>query len=153
MKIISKVKYPNGKREIFLLGKKIFKYEKTDSSLFRCPTCCDIYNYDQLKKQGTKFPHLLGIVISRAAKLGNNCIIYQNVTIGAKNVKDGDINKPDNYPIIGDNVTIYAGAVIVGPITVGNNAVIGANAVVFNDIPENAVVVGANKIIKTQYKS
>lgn len=153
MKIISKVKSQNGKRKIFLFGKKIFSYRKKQES-FLTPTYCDIHNYDQLKKQGTKFPHLLGIVISRAAKLGNNCIIYQNVTIGARNVKEGDFNKPANYPIIGDNVIIYSGAVIVGSIKVGNNAIIGANSVVLNDVPENATVVGSPaKIIKIQHNS
>ena len=139
-----------GHRVISILGLKIKLRDKSYNLL---EDFCQIENLNYFEKQGTRFPHPIGIVLHKNTKVGRNCIIYQNVTIGAKNVKDGDINKPDNYPIIGDNVTIYAGAVIVGPITVGNNAVIGANAVVFNDIPENAVVVGANKIIKTQYKS
>ena len=139
MKIFSKVKYPNGLREILLFGKPIFSYKK---NMFHDLDCCDIFNYKQLIQQGTKFPHLLGIVISRGATIGNNCIIYQNVTIGAKSVSEGDFNKTQNYPIIGNNVTIYSGAVIAGPVKIGNNVVIGANAVVLNDVPNNATVVG-----------
>ncbi len=101
----------------------------------------DIYNYEYLMEQGTKFPHPIGIVISRAATIGKNCRIYQHVTIGAKSCEEGNYD-PKNYPIIGDNVTIYAGAVIAGPVKIGNNAIIGANAVVIDDVPENCVVGG-----------
>lgn len=157
MKIFEKIKYPNGKREIYLFGKKIFGYKKKVGvgkvKALRTPAWCDIYNYQQLKEQGTIFPHLLGIVISKAAKIGNNCIIYQNVTIGARNVEEGDFNKTENYPVIGNNVTIYSGAVIAGPVKIGDNAVIGANAVVLNDVPNNATVVGIPaKIVATTKK-
>lgn len=68
--------------------------------------------------------------------IGSNCCIYQGVTIGTSKRYD------DKYPIIGNNVTIYAGAVVVGKIKVGDNAVIGANSVVLNDVLENTTVVG-----------
>lgn len=87
-------------------------------------------------------PHgLNGIIVSQYAKIGKNCIIYHQVTIGAKE---------DKYaPIIGDNVTIYPHAIIIGGIKIGNNAVIGAGAVVTKDVLENAVVAGnPAKIIK-----
>lgn len=77
--------------------------------------------------------HPIGIVIGSGAVLGNFCKLYQNVTIGQKEGK---------FPKIGDDVTIYAGACIIGDITIGNNAVIGANAVVINDVPENSIAVG-----------
>lgn len=157
MKIFEKIKCQDGRRKIFLFGKKIFSYKKkvtvNSGKASSTPIWCDIYNYEQLKQQGTIFPHLLGIVISRAAKIGNNCIIYQNVTIGARNVAEGDFNKPENYPVIGNNVTIYSGAVIAGPVKIGDNAVIGANAVVLNDVPNNATVVGIPaKIVATTKK-
>lgn len=109
---------------------------------------CDIYYYKRYKSQGTRFPHLCGIVISRATTIGKNCIIYQNVTIGSKNIETGDRN-PEHYPVIGNNVIIYAGAVIIGHIHIGDNAIIGANSVVMHDVPPNSIVVGCPaKIIK-----
>ena len=102
-----------------------------------------IPDYQELIKRGTYFPHPVGIVISSAATIGKNCIIYQNVTIGAKTFEQGDARIRENYPVIGNNVTIYAGAVICGPVKIGDNAVIGANSVVISDVPENSIVVGA----------
>ena len=102
---------------------------------------CQILHYDKLIQKGTIFPHLFGIVIARAATIGNNCRIYQNVTIGAKDIATGH-GDPAFYPTIGNNVTIYAGAVIIGPVHIGDNAVIGANAVVTKDVPANATAVG-----------
>ncbi len=78
-------------------------------------------------------PHPTGIVIGKGCIIGDECKIYQNVTIGRKN---------NAYPTIGNNVIIYPGAVVIGGITVGNNVVIGANAVVITDLPDNAVVAG-----------
>lgn len=83
---------------------------------------------------GLEMRHPTGIVIGDGVTIGRNAKIYQNVTIGVKN--------PDEYPVIGDNVTIYAGACVLGRIHVGANAVIGANAVVLKDVPENATVAG-----------
>ena len=62
------------------------------------------------------------------------------MTIGAKSKELA--SSPENYPKIGNNVTIYAGACVSGGITIGDNVVIGANAVVTKDVPDNAVVVG-----------
>lgn len=77
----------------------------------------------------------LGIVIHGRAVLGSNCHIDQNVTIG------GTSNKHD-VPILEDCVYIGAGAKVLGPIKIGNNVVIGANAVVVSDVPEGSLVVG-----------
>lgn len=78
-------------------------------------------------------PHPHNIVIGREVKIGNNCTIYHDVTIG---------QNLGIFPVIGDNVIIYAGARIIGELTVGDNAVIGTNAVVTSDIPRNAIVGG-----------
>ena len=99
--------------------------------------CC-IQNLKELLDKGTKFPHPIGIVINKNAKIGRNCTIWQNVTIGDKCSKTNN----GTYPTIGDNVQIFAGSIIVGGITIGNNAVIGAGTVVLKDVPENATVVG-----------
>lgn len=77
--------------------------------------------------------HVVGIVIGPGAVIGNHCRIYQNVTIGQK---DG------RFPTIGNHVTIFPGAVIIGDIKVGDYAIIGANAVVAQDVPEGATAVG-----------
>lgn len=89
-----------------------------------------------LKKKRTKLPHPFGVVIGRGVRLGSDCKIYQGVTIGSK-LEDGVA-----YPVIGNNVTIYANSVIIGGIVIGNNVIIGASTLVINDVPDNAVVVG-----------
>lgn len=82
---------------------------------------------------GLRFAHFSGIVIG-CEKIGQNLTIYQGCTIGAVHGKGA--------PIIGDHVVMYAGSKIVGNVKVGNNVVVGANAVVVKDVPDNAVVVG-----------
>ncbi len=90
-------------------------------------------------------PHISGIIISYYASIGDDCTIFQQVTIGEEN-----INHKGQAPHIGSNVYIGAGAKIIGPVNVGNNVRIGANAVVTKDVPDNCTVVGANRIIKRQ---
>ncbi|GLS92618.1 hypothetical protein GCM10007916_36900 [Psychromonas marina] len=85
------------------------------------------------------FPHPIGIVIGGGARLGMNCQIYQNVTIGKGH---------GGYPTLGDNVTIFAGSTLFNNITVGNNVIIGANTLVNMDVPDNATVYGNPAVIK-----
>jgi serine O-acetyltransferase len=85
---------------------------------------------------GLKLPHATGVVIGDDAIIGDNVQIYQHVTIGRKSVAQ------DGYPIIGDNVVIYAGAVIIGNISIGNNAVIGANSVLTQNVNDAEIFVG-----------
>jgi serine O-acetyltransferase len=86
--------------------------------------------------KSTGFPHPVGIVIGRNADIGEGVIIYQNVTIGVEKSGTG------KQATIGDNVTIYAGAAILGDVDVGENAIIGANSVVLDDVPAGATVAG-----------
>lgn len=80
-----------------------------------------------------QFPHgLYGIIVSHNAVIGRNATIFHQVTIGEG--KGG-------APIIGDNVCIGAGAKIIGNIKIGNNVRVGANCVVFFDVPDNCTVV------------
>ena len=82
------------------------------------------------------FPHgIKGIFITDKAEIGKSATIFQQVTIGLKDLSDA------KGPTIGDNVYIGAGAKIIGPIKIGDNVKIGANCVVFQDIPDNATVV------------
>jgi serine O-acetyltransferase len=79
-------------------------------------------------------------VIGETAEIGDNVTIYQNVTLGGTNPANGVAGK--RHPTIGDGAIIGSGAQVLGPITVGANAKIGANAVVTRDVPEGAVMTG-----------
>ncbi len=81
---------------------------------------------------GLKLPHPNGIIIGSGVRIGARCTIYHQVTFGAARRGEGF---GDSYPQVGDDVTIFAGAKLVGPIKIGDGAVIGANAVVLRDVP------------------
>lgn len=99
--------------------------------------------------KGVVFEHQHGIVIHGNAKIGDGCIIRQSVTIGNKS-----LDSPFDAPIIGNYVNIGAGAKILGKVTIGHHASIGANAVVTHDIPDYAVAVGIPaKVIKNKIRS
>jgi serine O-acetyltransferase len=80
------------------------------------------------------------VVIGETAEIGDNVTIYQGATLGGTNPTGGQGGK--RHPTIGDNVIISLGAAILGPIYVGANSRIGANAVVTKDVPEGATMVG-----------
>jgi serine O-acetyltransferase len=80
------------------------------------------------------------VVIGETAEIGDNVTIYQGATLGGTNPTGGVGGK--RHPTIGDNVIISLGAAILGPIYVGANSRIGANAVVTKDVPEGATMVG-----------
>jgi serine O-acetyltransferase len=89
----------------------------------------------------------MGVVIHRRAVIGQNCEIAHHVTIGGR----GGF---EHVPIIGNDVFIGAGAKILGPITIGDGATIGANAVVLQDVPEHSVAAGIPaRIIKRNVQS
>lgn len=96
--------------------------------------------------KNTEFMHSgMGTTIHAKAVIGDNCKIFQNVTIGSK----WSNGKCENEaPVIGDNVVIGAGAAILGNITIGNNVIIGANAVVITNVPDNSIAVGVPAVIK-----
>ena len=88
---------------------------------------------------GLFLPHTVGTVIG-ARSIGRNVTIFHNVTLGAKTADMGwNVEK---RPSIGDGVTLGAGCKILGPVHLGSGSVVGANAVVLGDVPENVVVVG-----------
>ena len=88
---------------------------------------------------GLFLPHTVGTVIGAEA-IGENCTIMQGVTLGSRRPDIGFT--PSERPLVGNGVTICAGAKIVGRVTIGDNATIGANAVVLEDVPPNATVAG-----------
>ena len=81
--------------------------------------------------------HGTGVVIGETTEIGDNCTIYQGVTLGGTGK---DIGK--RHPTLQDNVMVGAGAKVLGPVIIGNNAKIAAGAVVLRDIPENSTAVG-----------
>jgi len=86
--------------------------------------------------------HGTGIVIGQTSIVGNNVKIYQGVTLGALSLSEGSkMRGVKRHPTIGNNVTIYAGASILGAITVGDNVTIGSNVFITENIPSNTKVV------------
>lgn len=88
---------------------------------------------------GLRLPHPQGIVIGSAVRIGANCIIYHQVTLGG--VRRGAFGT-DAYPVVGDGVILFAGAKVLGPITIGDAVQVGANAVVLRDVPPHHHAVG-----------
>jgi serine O-acetyltransferase len=81
--------------------------------------------------------HGTGVVIGETAEIGNDVTLYQGVTLGGTGFATGK-----RHPTVEDNVTIGSGAKLLGPITIGHGAKIGANTVVIHDVPPNSTVVG-----------
>jgi serine O-acetyltransferase len=94
------------------------------------------------------FPHgMTSIFISGGATIGKNCVIFQQVTIGSNALAD---SRSIGAPSVGDNCYIAAGAKIVGKVHIGNNVRIGANAVVYQDVADNSVIVSNNQRVVTK---
>ena len=81
--------------------------------------------------------HQAGIVVHGNAVIGDDCVLRQGVTIG-----NNGVDRLQDAPVIGQRVNIGAGAKILGPVCIGDDAVIGANAVVLHDVPAGTTVVG-----------
>ena len=81
--------------------------------------------------------HGMGVVIGETAEIGENCLIYQGVTLGGTGKQQGK-----RHPTLGDNVMVGAGARVLGPFKVGDNSKIAANAVVLEEVPSNSTAVG-----------
>lgn len=86
---------------------------------------------------GVFIDHGSGVVIGETTEVGDNCTIYQGVTLGGTGKEKGK-----RHPTIGKNVMIGSGAKVLGPITVGDNSKVAANAVVLSPVPENSTAVG-----------
>ena len=84
---------------------------------------------------GLYIPHPTGIVIGGSARFGSDCTVLQNVTVGRSGANPVD-------PVFGDDVLLASGAVVLGPVRVGDGARVGANSVVLKDVPAGRVAVG-----------
>ena len=87
--------------------------------------------------KGLLIDHGMGVVIGETTEIGDNCTIYQGVTLGGTG-KD----KGKRHPTLGNNVLVGAGAKVLGPIKIGDNVKIAANAVVLQEVPPNSTAVG-----------
>jgi len=132
---------------LYKLGNQLYKWKIPLAPKLIKLICFLLYNssipYQCKIGKGSRFGYGgIGVVIHKRVVIGENCTIGTNITIGGK-------SQEYNVPIIGNNVYMATGAKILGPITIGNNVTIGANSVVVNDVPDNAVVAGVPaKILK-----
>lgn len=94
------------------------------------PLCTNI-------REGISFPHCSGIVINKNAIIGEKCTIFQNVTIGVDGYWEGC-----GTPVIGNNVVIGAGSIIIGKVRISSNSIIAAGSVVTKDVETNTIVAG-----------
>jgi len=81
--------------------------------------------------------HGMGLVIGETAVVGDHCVLYHGVTLGANTFE-----KVDRHPKLGNGVIVYAGAKIIGPIHIGDHSIVGANSVVVKDAPANSKLKG-----------
>jgi serine O-acetyltransferase len=106
------------------------------SALVRFVTGVDIHPAATIGT-GLFIDHATAVVIGQTAEVGDDVTIYQGVTLGGTSLQH-----VKRHPTVGDRVTIGAGAKVLGPVTIGHDSRIGANAVVVRDVPPNSVVVG-----------
>ena len=101
--------------------------------LNRIINSCDIPSETNIGKNVAFKHNALGVVINQYTVIGDGCVIYQNVTLAGKDKK---------RPVLGKNVMVGAGAVVLGGVFLGDNSKVGANAVVTHDVPGGKTVVG-----------
>jgi serine O-acetyltransferase len=118
--------------------KKLFFIARWTSQIARFITGIEIHPGAVIGK-GLFIDHGMGIVIGSSAEIGDNCTIYHGVTLGGTGKDKGS----KRHPTIGNNVLIGAGAKLLGPFKVGDNAFIGANTFVSGDVEPNTTVVGS----------
>lgn len=89
--------------------------------------------------------HGTGVVVGETAEIGDDVLMYQGVTLGGR-----ALSKTKRHPTIGNHVMLGAGAKILGPITIGNDSAVGANAVVVRDVPPRSVAVGVPAVSRSK---
>lgn len=100
--------------------------------------------------KGFFIDHGMGVVIGETTEIGNNCVLFHNVTLGGTGKHKGK-----RHPTLGNNVMVGTGAILLGPINVGNNVKIGANTfILMQDVPDNTTVAGTpGRIVKINGQS
>jgi serine O-acetyltransferase len=117
-------------------GARVPLLPRSISMLSRALTGIEIHPSARIG-EGLFIDHGAGVVIGETAEIGHNVTLYQGVTLGGTGFATGK-----RHPTVQDNVTIGSGAKLLGPITIGHGAKIGANSVVITDVPPNCTVVG-----------
>ena len=132
----------------FLYAIKIPFIPRLISQIMRFLTGIEIHPGAKIGK-GFFIDHGMGVVIGQTAEIGENCMIFHNVTLGGTGKHQGK-----RHPTIGDNVLIGTGAIILGPITIGSNVKIGADTLIINkNVPGDCTVVGTpGKIVRLNGK-
>ncbi|MGN0638764.1 MAG: serine O-acetyltransferase EpsC [Huintestinicola sp.] len=120
----------------FFYEKKLYLTARVISQLARFFTGIEIHPGAKIGK-GLFIDHGMGVVIGETTEIGDNCLIYQGVTLGGTGKDHGK-----RHPTLGNNVMVGSGARVLGPFKVGNNVKIAANAVVLEAIPDNCTAVG-----------
>ncbi len=120
----------------FLFKKKLFFLARLISQLSRWTTGIEIHPGAKIGRR-LLVDHGMGVVIGETATIGDDCTIYHGVTLGAT-----ECNDPKRHPDLGNRVMVGAGAKILGPIRIGDDAKIGANSVVLKNVPNGATAVG-----------
>lgn len=128
----------------FFYKKNLFFIARLISQLSRFFTGIEIHPGAKIGK-GLFIDHGMGVVIGETTEIGDNVVIYHQVTLGGTGK---DIGK--RHPTVGNNVIIGAGAKVLGPISIGDNAKIGANSVVLRDVPNDSTTVGIPAINKVR---
>ena len=128
----------------FFYNIKLFFIARLISQLTRFFTGIEIHPGATIGKR-LMIDHGMGIVIGETAVIGNDCVIYHQVTLGGTGKE-----KLKRHPTIGNNVLIGAGAKLLGPINIGDNVKIGAGSVVLKSVEKNSTVVGVpeDRVIK-----
>jgi cysteinyl-tRNA synthetase len=106
------------------------------SHIGRCLTGIEIHPAAKIAP-GFFIDHGMGVVIGETSEVGENCLLYQGVTLGGTGKEKGK-----RHPTLGNNVVVGAGSKILGAIKIGNNVIIGANSVILKPVPDNAICVG-----------
>ncbi len=120
----------------WLYGHKFYFLASWYAKTTRRRTGIEIHPAAKIGK-GLFIDHGMGVVIGETAEIGDNCTLYQGVTLGGTGKHTGK-----RHPTLGDNVVIGAGAKVLGPFKVGSNSKVAAGAVVLEEIPENCTAVG-----------
>ena len=141
--------YPGVKAVFFHRVANFFSTAKFDliarliSQLSRFMTGIELHPKAKIGKN-LFIDHGMGVVIGETSIIGDNVTIYHNVTLGgiSPSIDSDNQREVKRHPTLQDNVVVGSGAQVLGPITVGKNAKIGANAVVTKNVPENGIMVG-----------
>lgn len=120
-----------------LYVKKMYTSARILSTLARFMTGIEIHPGAKIGKR-LFIDHGTGVVIGETTVIGDNCLLYQGVTLGGTGKEKGK-----RHPTLGNNVMVGCGAKVLGPFRIGNNVKIAANSVVLNEIPDDCTAVGA----------